>query len=76
MEYIAIGFVIVFLCYKTLIYFGRKSAIDFLCSNYKLNPTKVRALQDKDITILTVNLDSFRKRGHYVALEKMANEFR
>ena len=76
MEYIAIGFVIVFLCYKTLIYFGRKNAIDVLCSNYKLDPTKVRALQDKDITILTVNLELFRQRGHYEALEKMANEFR
>lgn len=76
MEYIAIGFVIAFLCYKTLIYFGRKNAIDVLCSNYKLDPQKVGALEDKDITILTVNLESFRKRGHYEALEKMANEFR
>ena len=76
MEYIAIGFVIVFLCYKTLIYFGRKNAIDVLCSNYKLDPQKVGALEDKDITILTVNLELFLKREHYEALETMANEFR
>ena len=76
MEYIAIGFVIVFLCYKTLIYFGRKNAIDVLCSNYKLDPQKVGALEDKDITILTVNLELLLKREHYEALETMANEFR
>jgi hypothetical protein len=62
MTYLIGGLVCLFVIYKLMVYFGRNNAVDVLCHNYQLDPKKVRALKDVDITRLTVTLNSNQSR--------------
>jgi hypothetical protein len=62
MTYLIGGLVCLFVIYKLMVYFGRNNAVDVLCHNYQLDPKKVRALKDVDITRLTISLESYKSR--------------
>ena len=76
MQYLAIGVVALFVLYKILVYFGRKNAIEVLCHNYGLNREKVKSLEDKEITLLHITLESYRKRGDSSSMEMLSEKFR
>jgi len=84
MTYLIGGLVCLLVLYKVMVYFGRNNAVDVLCHNYQLDPKKVRALKDADITRLTINLDSTKSRlvrgevsqGEVEEFTKLVEQFR
>jgi len=84
MEYAIAVIVVFYILYKTMVYFGRKNAIDVVCQNYQLDRKKVSALKDVEITSLHISLEAAKLRalqgnsslGEFEALTKLLNQYR
>jgi predicted ATPase len=84
MEYVIAIVVIFYFLYKTMVFLGRKNAIDVICHNYKLDRKKVSALQDIEITSLHISLEEAKLRalqgngtlGELEAFTKLLNHYR
>jgi hypothetical protein len=76
MEYVIGVAVALFIAYKVAVHFGRKSAKDFLVTNYGVDKRKLDLLRDVDITRLTISLESFARKGDNESLSNLVEQFK